>query len=326
MSHNLDITEGVVSYADSRSDAWHGLGQQVNHAMTAEEALQEAQLAGWNVRKEALFLPDGSQIPDRVATVRTNPVNGEADYLGVVGSGYTVIQNESHADMLNALVDSSGAHFETAGALRGGKEVFVTMKLPETMDIDTPLGVDKTEIYIAALNSHDGGGAFRIMVTPVRIVCRNTQIAAINRATSTWAIRHTSNALAAVSVARESLGLTFKYINAFEDEIKKMVDAQIEQDTAEALIGQVFDLEGAGSERIRDNRQAHVNSVLGYLGSSTNAGIENTRYGLYNAVTEYMDHGWALKGGDTAGLIGSDKPLRGSFADFKSRAFSLMKV
>lgn len=326
MAHSLDITNGVASFANSRSDAWHGLGQSVGHTMTAEEALREAQLAGWDVRKEALSLPDGVVLPDKVATVRTNPVTGGKDYLGVVGSDYTVIQNEHHAEMLNALVDSSGAHFETAGALRGGREVFVTMKMPETMDIDTPGGVDSTEIYIAALNSHDGRSAFRILVTPVRIVCRNTQTAAIQAARSTWGIRHTANALAAVNQARESLGLTFKYVAAFEEEVKKMVDAQVTNDEAERLLAQVFDVEGAKTERVQDNRQGHVNSVLTYLTSGTNAGIEDTRYGLYNAVTEYIDHGWELKGGEGKGLIGSDKPLRGLFADFKSRAFDLMKV
>ena len=35
--------------------------------------------------------------------------------------------------MLDTITDESGAHFETAGALFGGRQVFVTMKLPKTM-------------------------------------------------------------------------------------------------------------------------------------------------------------------------------------------------
>jgi hypothetical protein len=48
--------------------------------------------------------------------------------LGVVGRGYTPIQNEEHADLL----DESGAHFETAGSIKGGRHVLLTMKLPDT--------------------------------------------------------------------------------------------------------------------------------------------------------------------------------------------------
>ena len=83
MAHELDITNGVVSFANSRPDAWHRLGQSVGHAMTAREALEAAHLAGWNVRKMALQIPqepiitdDGVttpapiEVPDHFATVR----------------------------------------------------------------------------------------------------------------------------------------------------------------------------------------------------------------------------------------------------------------
>ena len=96
------------------------------------------------------------EVPDQFATVRTNPVTGRPDVLGVVGRGYTPIQNEEHAALLDALVDESGAHFETAGSLRGGRQVFLTMKLPTTMQIG---GVDPVDLYLIAFNSHDGTSA-----------------------------------------------------------------------------------------------------------------------------------------------------------------------
>ena len=57
----------------------------------------------------------------------------------------------------------------TAGALRGGRETFVTMKLPNAMVFDGRDGSkDRTEFYLAALNSH-GSSAFRCLVTPIRL-------------------------------------------------------------------------------------------------------------------------------------------------------------
>ena len=38
-------------------------------------------------------------------------------------------------------------------------------------------GTDRVDLNIAALNSHDGTSAFRILVTPVPVVCANTQSA-----------------------------------------------------------------------------------------------------------------------------------------------------
>ncbi|MGO9031958.1 DUF932 domain-containing protein [Mycobacterium sp.] len=171
MAHELDITEGQVSFANSRTDHWHRLGQSVGHTMTAREALEAAHLAGWNVRKMPLQVPRSPSsttpvsphraplaVPDFYATVRTNPINGRLDVLGVVGSKYEPVQNEASCELLDALVDQSGgAHFETAGALRDGRETFVTMKLPSTMVFDGKDGSkDRTDFYLAALNSHDG--------------------------------------------------------------------------------------------------------------------------------------------------------------------------
>lgn len=214
MAHELDTTNGHVSFANSRSDHWHRLGQTVGHTMTAREALEAAHMAGWNVRKMPLQVPQEPVIddtgvttpaplvvPDFYATVRTNPINGRLDVLGVVGSKYEPLQNEASCDLLDALVDQSGgAHFETAGALRGGRETFVTMKLPSSMVFDGKDGSkDRTDFYLAALNSHDGSAAFRFLLSPIRIVCANTQSAAIRSAKSSFSIRHTGGARASIA-------------------------------------------------------------------------------------------------------------------------------
>ena len=87
MAHELDITNGVASFANSRADAWHRLGRSVGHTMTAREALAASHLADWNVRKMPLIIPQEPVIadtgvrtpppipvPDMYATVRDNPI------------------------------------------------------------------------------------------------------------------------------------------------------------------------------------------------------------------------------------------------------------
>ena len=186
MAHNLDTTNGQTAFVSARKDAWHHLGVTLPDAFTAEDAMEHGLLGGWNVRTQPLFAHVKSEdetddspasqieIPNRYAVVRNNPVIvGHArvltsfDPLGVVGSAYHPIQNEAHAEFLNTLVDESGAHFETAGAIDGGRKVFITMKMPGHMKVG---GVDQVDMYLAALNSHDGSLPFTIMVTPVRVV------------------------------------------------------------------------------------------------------------------------------------------------------------
>lgn len=329
MSHDLDNTDGVYSFADSRQDAWHQLGQSVGHLMNSDEVLEAAQLARWNVRKHRLWTEgdDGFpvQIEDRVATVRTNPVTGNTDYLGVVGKNYQVIQNEDSTDFLNALVDESGAHFETAGALRGGRETFVTMRIPGHMNFTLPDGtVDQTDLYFAALNRHDGGGAFRVITTPIRIVCRNTQTCALASARSTWSARHTPNALNALESAREALRVVFDHADAFSQEVAKMIDAELATDEAERIVREVFEVDAANTERGQDLREAHAQAVLLGLSLPTQNGLADTRYGLYNAVTEYIDHRVETRGGGHGAP--AFKSIIGGYSEVKARAFDLLMV
>ena len=111
----------------------------------AEEAMTLGHLGGWRVRKVPLTATEIStngvttfDAPG-FATVRSNPFTGQAEALGVVGDAYTPLQNEDHADFLNTLADQSGAIFDTAGSLSGGRQVFITMKLPETLTVDLSL-------------------------------------------------------------------------------------------------------------------------------------------------------------------------------------------
>ena len=91
------------------------------------------------------------------------------------------------------------------------------MKLPNTMVFDGRDGSqDRTDFYIAALNSHDGSSAWRGLVTPVRIVCANTQSAAIGSANASFSIRHTGGAKASIQEARNALKLSWRYIDAFQ--------------------------------------------------------------------------------------------------------------
>lgn len=298
MAHHLEtFADGRTAFASAREDAWHRLGTVTSTAMTAEEALETALLSGWDVRKVALQTETvldehgaGSlAVPGHFATVRTNPVTRGTDVLGVVGTKYRPIQNEEHAELLNTLVDMSGAHFETAGSLRGGREVFVTMKMPEHLNVG---GTDKVDLYLAALNSHDGTSAFRLLVTPVRVVCANTQAAALKEAKASFSIRHTSGANAAIAQARQALGLTFTYQKAFEEEAERMIQQSLTSWQFMSIMGRLFPEPAANAPGSTRNRYQEKMNRLEELFTTaeTNAAIRGTRWAGYQSVTEYIDH------------------------------------
>ncbi|CQD24270.1 phage/plasmid-related protein [Mycobacterium lentiflavum] len=347
MAHELDITDGQVSFANSRSDAWHHLGQSVGHTMTAREALEAAHLAGWNVRKMPLQVPQQPVIddtgvttpaplavPDFYATVRTNPVNGRTDVLGVVGSKYEPVQNEASCDLLDALVDQSGgAHFETAGALRGGRETFVTMKLPSSMVFDGKDGTkDRTIFYLVALNSHDGSSAFRFLVSPVRIVCANTQSAAIGSAKASFSIRHTGGARASIAEARNALKLSWRYIEAFEAEAAALYATPMDTEEMRRFANTLLEVDSAGTAATVRHRRERANGIVTlWTSSPTIAPIAGTRWAAYNAVTEYLDHIVPIRGARTASDASTARALRtvtgapGS-ASLKAQAFRQLQT
>jgi phage/plasmid-like protein (TIGR03299 family) len=346
MAHELDSTDGHVSFANSRDDAWHRLGQSVGHTMTARQALDAAHLAGWNVRKlplqvpqEPIIGPDGVTtpaplaVPDFYATVRTNPINGRLDVLGVVGRKYEPVQNEASCELLDALVDESGAHFETAGALREGRETFVTMKLPKAMIFAGRDGSqDRTAFYLAALNSHDGSSAFRAMVTPIRVVCANTQTAAIAAAKASFAIRHTGRAHTSIQEARTTLKLSWRYIDAFEAEAAALYDQPMDTDEIRQFADTLLEVSSAGTAATARHRRQRARGIVKlWTSSPTITPIAGTRWAAYNAVTEYLDHVVPVRGARNNGDASTARALRtitaaGSAQSLQAKAFRLLQT
>ncbi|WP_114905342.1 DUF932 domain-containing protein [Ornithinimicrobium murale] len=297
MSHEVETHEGQAAAIFARKSAWHQLGTTVRGvAFTAEEAMHLGRLGGWNVRKAPLTASEVTEegvttieVPDKFATIRTNPWTNQPEALGVVGAGYHPLQNEEHAEFLNLLADEGGAIFDTAGSLRSGRQVFVTMALPKSIHVG---GVDRIDLNIAALNSHDGTSAFRLLLTPVRVVCANTQRAALRHNAGSVSIRHTANAKAAVQQAREALGLTFDYAAEFEAEAEKLINITMTEAAFVDLTRSVFGTTAQDATgRTKRTAAERDNALMSlWADADTHARVRGTAWAGYQSVVEYIDH------------------------------------
>lgn len=63
-----------------------------------------------------------------------------------------------------------GVTYETAGSLREGHRTWLLAKLPQRYIISG----DEMTPYLVFMNSHDGTGAIKAAMTPIRVVCMNT--------------------------------------------------------------------------------------------------------------------------------------------------------
>lgn len=329
MVAGIENIDGVGSFVSARLDAWHRLGTVLDDTFTAEVAMEKALLGGWDVRKLPLFATEHELttegvtehlIPatERYMTVRTNPVTKAREYLGDVGSRYTVIQNEEHAEFLNMLVDESGAHFETAGSLFGGKRVFISMKLPNYIEV----GGDVTDLYLIALNSHDGTSEFQVCVSAIRPVCHNTVTAAFKGAKSTFSIRHTRNAMGRVQDAREALGMSFKWAETYRATSEALLASQFNDMQFEGFLAELFDTTTLNADEIGGRKRNQMDALRNLWSSSpTLEATAGTRLGAYQAYTEYQTH-FAQANGKTPEAQAMNRASRDVF-DNKSRTRAL---
>lgn len=334
MTANLETVNGKTSFFSNREVPWHRLGTVTDAALTAEQALQEAQL-DWDVSlAPALVKVPGAtrlvQVPDKFAVVRDNPsTEGEPIIpLGIVGNQYTPIQNREAFGFLDELIEAvGGAHYETAGVLGDGEKVFLTIKMPEDLVIDPNGANDHVEQYILVSNSHNGSSAFTAAVTPVRVVCQNTLTAGLRAAKRTWKARHTSNVAARMDEARRTLNLTVKYAEEFAAAAEQMIQQAMTDREFDKLTQRLYGVGDDASGRTKTAANEHRGELVRlFKEAPTNENIRGTRWAAFNAVTEFEDWTREFKAGATVGREQrrAASSLFGPVAQRKEAAFELL--
>jgi len=313
MAHEIETVNGEATFASFREPAWHQLGTVFNEEVSTSEMLELAKLNDWNVRLEEVVIPDGFNSDKSYNYVaRTNPFDGSTDILGVVGERYRILQNEELFDFGDALLHGGG-RWETAGSIKGGRQVFGSLALERETVLD-PSGVsDKVNTYLLVNTSHDGSIAIQASVTPVRVVCANTLNLALGsgigrnrQIKQSFKIRHTQTAQGKIQAAREALGLANVYMDEFDKLAQEMIQQTVSNDKFQEIIRLAYpepeaDKKGALSKW--NNKLEQIEQI--YVGPYNNT-IAGTAWGTLNALTERLDwHRQGRKGTNEAVLAGA---------------------
>jgi len=332
MAHELETQNGVASFASFREPAWHGLGTVFTEEKTTAEMLSAANLNNWNVRLEDVNVPSHlSSDKNYQYVIRTNPTdNSHTDILGVVGERYHVLQNEDLFSFGDNILDGGG-RWETAGSIRGGRVVFGSLALERETILD-PNGVaDKVKTYLLINTSHDGSIAIQASITPVRVVCANTLNLALgskrgrNAIKQTFKIRHTQTANGKVQVARETLGLANKYMDAFDVMAKAMIEKEITAQQFNDIVLAAYpkpDEEKKGALTRWTNKIDVINDI--YTGEF-NGMIAGNAWGAFNALTERLDWHRSARGGNTEAMLAAASGFDPSITAEKNRLLSIVK-
>lgn len=264
-----------------RERPWHGLGTMVEEAPDSREALIAAGL-DWDVVQRPVFTQDGVKVPGYFANVRQQ----DGSILGVVTSRYKVVQNRDAFGFTDALL-GDGVRYETAGSLMGGRKTWILAKLPTKYIIQG----EQILPYLVFSNTHDGSGAIKIAMTPIRVVCNNTLNLALDTADRSWSIHHTGDIAAKLEDARETLFMAEDYMNelgkGFEDlSRKRLTDAVVDE-----YIKELLPIADDASETTEKNiLRLRKDVATRYFDAPDLQGLRKNGYRFINAVSDFATH------------------------------------
>lgn len=272
MAHNIEIRNGVASFAENtlKERAWHNLGegqQLFDRPMFVKEAL-EACHANYKVALQPILalspeliekMGNGEMIdPDMLLNlvIEGKKATMRLDYnetLGVTSDKYGIVQNEDAFKFVDLFCSGQFAErdntpvIETCGVLGKGERVFVTAKFPEKIVLDAKRG-DLVEMYMTFTTSHDGTGAVRAMVTPVRVVCNNTLQMAMQKNIGRVSFRHTSNVMNRIDLlnkenaefAAKALNVYEVYKNGLEQAFEHLRNIKVSEKEIDQILAQVL--------------------------------------------------------------------------------------
>lgn len=271
----------------------------------------------WSVALEPVHDVRGRVIPGARALVRTDRMEA----LSVVGTGYRPIQNAEAFRFAELLMGESQAAYEGAGALDGGRRIWLQAKLPGDVWVH---GEDSVQKYLLLTNPHFRGSSLWVILTARRLACENMLFAAMREARPyAVRIRHTGDIASQVAEAQRVLGISLKYFDDFGHEARRFAGQQMTANAVRRYFEELVpDPMGADPGRAAATRETLLRLFESGRGSDL-PGARGTLWGALNAASEFVDHERPTRGssGTPEGMARWKSAVFGSGRALKERAW-----
>ncbi len=280
------MSANVETMFYTREKPWHGLGTQVMEAPTSAAALSQAGL-DWRVVQKPLLTYDEIPVPGFKANVR----DSDNQVLGVVTDRYKVVQNEDAFAFTDSLL-GEGVTYETAGSLQNGRRTWILAKLPQRYIISG----DEITPYLVFMNSHDGSGAIKAAMTPIRVVCQNTLNLALSRAKRTWSADHVGDIQGKLEDARNTLLYAGQYMEELGKAIDGLSKIRLSDRKVYEYIDALFPLADNTTEAQKKNLLRLKEDVkVRYFEAPDLKAVGKNAYRFVNAVSDFATHSEPLR-------------------------------
>lgn len=269
-----------------REEPWHGLGVRVEEALSSRKALEFSGL-NWNVIQKPIYTDNNILISNYKANIRES----DEKVLGVVTDRYKIVQNKEAFAFTDSLI-GEGCKYETAGSLQNGKKVWLLARLPGKYKILD----DEVTPYMVFSNSHDGSGAIKVAMTPIRVVCNNTLNLAINTSKRIWSTIHTGDINSKLGEAMKTLLLAENYMSELNYEAHYLNRNTIDDKKIIEFIETLIPLPDNASKIQEKNISLLRDDMkLRYFDAPDLIDLPKTSWRFINAVSDFATHTTPLR-------------------------------
>ncbi len=280
------MAANVESMFYVRLTPWHGLGVCVESALSSADALEQSGL-NWNVIQRPIMTDNCDTIPGYKANIRES----DNRVLGVVTDRYKVVQNSEAFAFTDALL-GEGVTYETAGSLQDGKKIWILAKLPDKYIMEG----EQIEPYLVFSSSHDGNGAIKAAMTPIRVVCQNTLNIALSQAKRIWSTVHVGDLSAKMDEARNTLLLAQSYMTGLGAEFSRLSKIKLSDAKVLEYINMLLPMDDNPTDTHKKNIQRIREDLkVRYFDAPDLHHVGKNGYRFVCAVSDFATHARPLR-------------------------------
>ena len=261
----------------NRVATWENVGKSTNTKKIAD-ALKAVGL-NFEVEKRPIFFgPDMKKIADKFATVRTD----KEGYLGIVGKGYEICQNETafaFADYIDEKLKF------TRGGMTYSGLCWVVGQLPSIKI----LGENYTPCIVLQ-NSFNGKYKVRaniVALNTANYAQFNMSLAGI---ASTLTVKHSSSLPYRMKQGQETLVGVREYMDGLRKAAQRYVNIKMDKNQLEMFIEILFPIKENMNETAKANIIKKRKAFLDCYDDNGNKAYYGNAWGLIRAYADYATH------------------------------------
>lgn len=242
----------------------------------------------FDVEKVPVHTPEGEQVTGKYLLRRTD----NKFVLGTCGDRYHIVDNKQMFEPFDSIVQQTGATYESAGVVNHGKTCWVSARLGD----DFKIRDDAYQRRVIMLVYHNGLQRNSYFGYNNRVICNN-MMSSLNAASRKHGIgvKHTPKWEDNLNLAVDAFKNSLRESDLFAKDIGKLARTKMSKLQALRFCIRFFNefkpitRSKSRTDRSRTRNHNKIEQLMHLF--EQGAGNEGkTRYDMFNAVTEYLDH------------------------------------